>query len=71
MRVLIKNLKKKKKKIYKKKKKKKKKKEVMARTRCEQTDRQMDGRTQTEGRTDRQDDSYLPPKSYLGGGGIN
>ena len=33
--------------------------EVMALTRCEQTDRQTDGRT--NGRTDRQGDSYIPP----------
>ena len=40
-------------------------KEVMARTRCEKTDRQTDGRM--DERTDRQCDSYIPPKFCLQG----
>ena len=34
----------------------------MARTRCEQTDRQ------TDGQTDRQGDSYIPPPNFVCGG---
>ena len=34
----------------------------MAGTRCEQTDRQ------TDGRTDRQGDSYIPPQTLFAGG---
>ena len=42
--------------------------EVMARTRCEQTDRQME--RQTDGQTDRQGDSYIPSQTLFWGGGI-
>ena len=52
---------------------------VMAQTRCEQTDRERDGRTdrqtdrqndrRTDRKTDRQDDWYIPP--YFDFGGIN